>query len=175
MAFTLLLGGARSGKSTLAVEIASRHDGPVLFVATAEAGDDEMAARVRDHRAARPPTWETVERPTGLLDAIDEVRHDVFVVVDCLTLWVSNELGLGRSVTDVQLQAEGIAARLAERTGPSIVVSNEVGLGIVPVNELARTYRDLLGRVNGAFAARAERSYLVVAGLGLPLEAVTTA
>jgi adenosylcobinamide kinase / adenosylcobinamide-phosphate guanylyltransferase len=174
MAYTLLVGGARSGKSTLAVRMAAAYEGPVVFVATAEARDDEMTARINEHRATRPSTWATAEAPTDLASTIAGASDDAFVVLDCLTLWVSNELGAGAPAREVLAHADDVAGLLAERSSPSVVVSNEVGLGIVPVNELARTYRDLLGRVNTAFAARAARTLFVVAGLGLPLEAVTT-
>jgi adenosyl cobinamide kinase/adenosyl cobinamide phosphate guanylyltransferase len=173
MPFTFLLGGARSGKSSLAVRMASAFDGPVVVVATAEARDDDMAERIRAHREARPAAWETVEAPLGLLAAVEDVRMDAFVVLDCLTLWVSNALEAGASGDEVEGEARTLAPALAGRAAPSIVVSNEVGLGIVPANELARRYRDVLGRVNGAVAAEASRSLLVVAGRGLPLEEVT--
>jgi adenosyl cobinamide kinase/adenosyl cobinamide phosphate guanylyltransferase len=173
MPFTLLLGGARSGKSTLAVRLGSAFDGAVAVVATAEARDEDMAERIRAHRAARPAGWETVEAPLGLLAAIEEVREDAFLILDCLTLWVSNALEAGASGDEVEGEAGKLASALAGRRVPSVVVSNEVGLGIVPANELARRYRDVLGRVNAAFAAEASRSFLVVAGRGLPLEEVT--
>ena len=173
MPFTFLVGGARSGKSSLAVRLASAFDGPVVVVATAEARDEDMADRIRAHREARPAGWETVEAPLGLLAAIDGVREDAFVVLDCLTLWVSNALEEGATGNEVEGEARKLASALAGRAAPSVVVSNEVGLGIVPANELARRYRDLLGRVNTAFAAEAARSFLVVAGRGLPLEEAT--
>lgn len=173
MPYTFLVGGARSGKSTLAVRLASAFDGPVVVIATAEARDDEMAERIRAHRAARPSEWDVVEAPLGLLGAVEGVREDSSVIVDCLTLWVSNALEDGIADLDVEGEASKVVSVLASRAAPSIVVSNEVGLGIVPANELARRYRDVLGRVNAAFAAEAERSFLVVAGRGLPLQEVT--
>ncbi|HET8525693.1 MAG TPA: bifunctional adenosylcobinamide kinase/adenosylcobinamide-phosphate guanylyltransferase [Actinomycetota bacterium] len=173
MPYTFLVGGARSGKSTLAVSLASAFDGPVVVVATAEPRDHEMAERIRVHRAARPAGWEVVEAPLGLLGVIEGIPDDASVVLDCLTLWVSNALEDGAANEDVEGEARKVASALASRTAPSVVVSNEVGLGIVPANALARRYRDLLGRVNASFAAEASRSYLVVAGRGLPLEEVT--
>ena len=173
MPYTFLVGGARSGKSTLAVRLASAFDGPVVVVVTAEARDDEMAERIRAHQAARPSGWEVVEAPLGLLGALEGTRDEAGVILDCLTLWVSNALEDGASDDEIEGEASKAASVLAGRPAPSIVVSNEVGLGIVPVNELARRYRDLLGRVNASFAAEAERSFLVVAGRGLPLEEVT--
>lgn len=174
MPFTLLLGGARSGKSALAVRLASAIDGPVVVVATAEPRDDDMAERIRAHRAARPSGWETVESPLGLLETVDGIADGAFVILDCLTLWVSNALEAGTSPDEIVAEASAVAAALTARSTPSVVVSNEVGLGVVPANALARSYRDLLGRVNTAFAQRAARSYLVVAGRGLPLEEVTS-
>jgi adenosylcobinamide kinase / adenosylcobinamide-phosphate guanylyltransferase len=173
MPYTFLIGGARSGKSTLAVRLASAYDGPVVVIATAEARDDDMAARIRAHREARPAEWEVVEAPLGLLDAIERVRGGASVILDCLTLWVSNALEDGTADEDVEGEARKVASALASRQPPSIVVSNEVGLGIVPANELARRYRDVLGRVNASFAAEATIAYFVVAGRGLPLEEVT--
>jgi len=175
MPFTLLLGGARSGKSTLAVRLASAFEGPVVVVATAEPRDEEMAERIREHRAARPSGWRTIEAPLRLLQAVSRIDRATCVVLDCLTLWVSNALEAGSPERSITSEASSVAAGLADRPAPSVVVSNEVGLGIVPTSALARTYRDLLGRVNTTFAERAERSWFVVAGRGLPLEEVGSA
>jgi adenosylcobinamide kinase / adenosylcobinamide-phosphate guanylyltransferase len=168
MPLTLLIGGARSGKSALALSIA-RAERSVVFIATAEAGDDEMASRIERHRGERPQEWTTVEEPVELGRAIASADPDACVVVDCLTLWVANALDrLGAERTETAAIAE--AAIAAARPGPTIAITNEVGLGIVPDNPLARTYRDLLGRVNAVWAEAAERSYLVVAGKVVPLE-----
>ena len=172
MPYTFLIGGARSGKSSLAVRLASAVDGPVVVVATAEGRDDEMAERIRAHRASRPDGWETVEAPIELLDAVDGAGEDACVILDCLTLWVSNAIEAGASGEQIDAEARTVASILAGRPASSVVVSNEVGLGIVPANALARTYRDVLGRVNASFAAEASRSLFVVAGRGLPLEEV---
>lgn len=175
MAFTFLVGGARSGKSGLAVRSASNHDGPVVVLATAEARDDEMAERIRRHREARPRAWTMVEAPLGLAPVVRELRADAFVVLDCLSLWVSNAIEAGLDDDAIVLEAVEAASLLARRAPPAVVITNEVGLGIVPVNALARRYRDTLGRVNVAFADAASRSYFVVAGRALPLEDVTFA
>jgi adenosyl cobinamide kinase/adenosyl cobinamide phosphate guanylyltransferase len=172
MPYTFLVGGARSGKSTLAVRLASAFDCPVVVVATAEPLDDDMAERIRAHRASRPSEWGVVEAPLALLGAIEAVRDDASVLLDCLTLWVSNALEDGSTDEDIEGEASKVASALASRTQSSIVVSNEVGLGIVPANALARRFRDVLGRVNASFAAEADRSFFVVAGRGLPLEEV---
>ncbi len=145
----------------------------MVVVATAEARDDEMAERIRAHRAARPAGWSTVEAPLELLAAFERLDAGTCAILDCLTLWVSNALEAGWSEDEIDREARALASGLADRAGPAVVVSNEVGLGIVPANELARTYRDVLGRVNGSFASAASRSFLVVAGRGLPLAEVT--
>src|SRR4029453_18450632 len=132
-----------------------------------------MAERIRAHRSARPPEWEVVEAPMGLLGAIEGTSGDTSVILDCITLWGANALAEGPSGGDILGEARKGASTLATRAAPSVVVSNEVGLGIVPANELARRYRDLLGRVNASFAAGASRCFFVVAGRGLPLEEVT--
>jgi len=173
MPYTFLVGGARSGKSTLAVRLASVFDGPVVVVATAEARDDEMLDRIRAHRSARPAEWVTTEAPLHPLAAVEGVDEKACLILDCLTLWVSNALEAGGSADEIDDEARTLGSILAERDAPSVVVSNEVGLGIVPANELARRYRDVLGRVNSSFAARASTSFLVVAGRGLPLQEVT--
>jgi len=175
MAYTFLLGGARSGKSSLAVRLAASASVPVVVIATAEGRDEEMAERIAAHRASRPSDWETVEAPVGLLEAVTGVPVDTCVILDCLTLWVSNALEVGMSEDQIADEASAVAASLGHRPGQGVVVSNEVGLGIVPMNELARAYRDVLGRVNATFAEEAARALFVVAGRGLPLEEVTLA
>jgi adenosyl cobinamide kinase/adenosyl cobinamide phosphate guanylyltransferase len=175
VAFTFLVGGVRSGKSGLALRLASKHDGPVVVLATAEARDDEMAERIRRHRDARPETWTTVESSLGLAPVVRDLRVDAFVILDCLSLWVSNAIEAEIDDDTIVDEAIETASLLAGRAPPAVVVSNEVGLGIVPVNALARRYRDTLGRVNSAFADAASRSYFVVAGRALPLDDVTIA
>lgn len=166
---TLLLGGARSGKSDLAVRLGTEHAGPVTFVATAEPLDDDMAARIDRHRADRPPTWPTVERPR--FDAADCAALDGqdLLIVDCLTLLVSNLL---LAEAPVEPHVSALADALAARPGPTIVVSNEVGMGVHPETPLGRAYRDELGLANRQVAERATTSVLIVAGRALPLEAV---
>jgi adenosyl cobinamide kinase/adenosyl cobinamide phosphate guanylyltransferase len=170
MGFVLLLGGARSGKSSLAVRLATDSGSPVTFVATGAAGDVEMADRIRAHREQRPATWTTVDAPIDLLAAIT-AAPDEFLVVDCLTLWVSNLLGEGVGADEVRLAAGRVADEMARRRG--VVVSNEVGLGIVPANDLARAFRDLLGSVNARFAECAERALFMVAGRAIELNATS--
>jgi adenosylcobinamide kinase / adenosylcobinamide-phosphate guanylyltransferase len=155
----LYLGGARSGKSRLAAERATASGAPVTFIATGEPGDEEMAARIELHKRERPSEWTTVEEPLELHAAIESAPARACVVVDCLSLWVANVLEQGRKA-DLSVPV---------RPGPTIAVSNEVGLGIVPTNQRARTYRDVLGRVNAAWAAAADEAYFVVAGKALRL------
>ena len=169
MPLTLLLGGARSGKSDLAVRMAAAWAGPVAFLATAEGRDEEMTERIARHRAGRPAGWETVEAPRELESALAGAREDAFVVCDCLTLWVANLVEAGLADGAVERRAEAAAAAAAARAAPTVAVSNEVGWGLVPAEPLGRRYRDLLGRVNLTWAAAAEVALLLVAGRALPL------
>ncbi len=170
MALTVLLGGARSGKSSLAIELATAAGGPVTFVATGEPLDNEMAERIERHRAERPADWVTVEEPYALADALAGVDPGDTVVVDCLTLWVANALERADEPARILETAAGTARAAADRPGLTIAISNEVGLGIVPMTELGRAYRDLLGSVNRVWVDASERALFVVAGRGLRLE-----
>jgi adenosyl cobinamide kinase/adenosyl cobinamide phosphate guanylyltransferase len=170
MALELLLGGARSGKSALAVRRAAASGRPVVFVATGEARDAEMAERIARHRAERPPGWRTVEEPLALEAAVAGAPREACLVVDCLSLWVANALERGDGDAEVEGAAARAAALAARRPGPGVVVSNEVGLGLVPMEPLGRRYRDVLGRVNATWARAADRAALVVAGRVLALE-----
>ena len=159
---TFVLGGARSGKSRHAEALIRRHPAPWRYVATAEALDDEMAARVAEHRARRPDGWLTTEAPLDLADALAAVPAGQPVLVDCLTLWLSNLILAGR---DLDAESRRLAAVLAAPRGPWVAVSNEVGFGIVPDNALARRFRDAAGRLNQIVAAAAGEVFLVAAGL----------
>jgi adenosyl cobinamide kinase/adenosyl cobinamide phosphate guanylyltransferase len=169
MPLVLLIGGARSGKSFLAVRLGRASGRGVVFVATAEPRDDEMAARIRRHRAERPRDWKVVEEPIDLRGAVEKVGPDAFVVVDCLSLWVANLLELGWSPEAIEDEAGVVAVLAAGRKGSTVAVTNEVGLGIVPATPLGRAYRDALGCVNAVWAAAADEAALVVAGRLLPL------
>ena len=169
MGFTFLVGGARSGKSSLAVRLAAESGRTVVFVATSEARDEEMAARIERHRGERPPEWSIVEAPLDLAGALAAVEDEACIVLDCLTLWTSNALEAGWSDEAVAEAAAEVAGLAASRAAPTVVVSNEVGLGIVPDTPLGRRYRDLHGRVNAIFAGAAERACLVVTGRALEL------
>jgi adenosylcobinamide kinase/adenosylcobinamide-phosphate guanylyltransferase len=172
MPLTVLLGGARSGKSRIAVELGRRWEGTIAVIATGEAGDEEMAERIRRHRAARPGTWRTIEEPIELADAIARVPGEWFLIVDCLTLWVSNLVDLGVDDDAVETRAAEATKLAAVREGPTVAVTNEVGSGVVPVNALARRYADTLGRVNSIWVEAATESFLIVAGRVVPLASV---
>ncbi|MBF8284067.1 MAG: cobP [Anaerolineales bacterium] len=167
---TLILGGARSGKSAYAQRLAAERGNDVLYVATAEAGDDEMAARIAAHRAERPAHWRTLEAPRQVGSAIRVVAGDAGVVlIDCLTLLASNVIvPLPEPVAaEAALIAEvdGLLAAYAASQAQWIVISNEVGLGLVPPFPLGRAYRDALGRANQRLAAAADEVVFMVAGL----------
>jgi adenosylcobinamide kinase/adenosylcobinamide-phosphate guanylyltransferase len=174
----LVLGGARSGKSTFAQNLAQQMGGQnVLFVATAEARDEEMRLRVEKHRQARPAGWRTLEAQRHVGQIVLE-NHDGAgaILVDCLTVLISNRvLEFGDAFSPeaeaaVRGEAEALVECARSVTGAFIVVSNEVGMGLVPPYPLGRAYRDLLGKVNQTLAARANRVYLLVAGLPVELK-----
>lgn len=168
MPLVFLCGGARSGKSVLAVRLAQARSASVVMIATAEALDDEMAARIEQHRRERPD-WETIEAALELESAIDSVPDETTAIIDCLTVWVSNLLLTDPDSDRILERAATLADRVRRRAGLTIAVSNEVGMGIVPDNALARRYRDLLGSVNATWAVAADDAYLLVAGRLLPL------
>ncbi|MGF7173702.1 bifunctional adenosylcobinamide kinase/adenosylcobinamide-phosphate guanylyltransferase [Azospirillum doebereinerae] len=160
---TLVLGGARSGKSRYAEGLVTALGGPRVYIATARIWDDEMAERVAAHRGDRGPGWTTVEEPLDLTGALRRHAADgTGVLVDCLTLWLTNLL---MAEADVESQTAALVAALAGLPGRVVLVSNEVGLGIVPDNALARRFRDHAGRLHQAVAAVAPRVVLTVAGL----------
>ena len=169
---TLLTGGARSGKSSLAERLARGAGGPVQFIATAEAGDDDMADRIARHQADRPAHWGLVEEPIELEAALAATAGDAVVIVDCLTLWTSNLFFAECTADQVVQAASGAARTAAKRTAPTLVVTNEVGFGLHPPTEIERRYRDVLGRVNRVWAERADRSWLVIAGRVVPTQDV---
>jgi adenosyl cobinamide kinase/adenosyl cobinamide phosphate guanylyltransferase len=163
---TLVLGGARSGKSRLAEGLIAALPPPWTYIATAEAGDAEMAARIEGHRARRGGAWRTVEASRNLAQALSACGAEP-VLVDCLTLWLSN---LMLAEADVDAEIAQLERTLAAAGGPRVVVANEVGSGIVPGTPLGRRFRDLQGVLNQRIAARADRVILTVAGLPLALK-----
>jgi len=165
---TLVLGGARSGKSAYAERLIAARDGAPVYIATAEPGDDEMAERIAAHRARRGEGWRTIEAPIELAGALRaEARPGNAVLVDCLTIWLSNLLFAAR---DIDADMAGLMDALSEVEGPVVLVSNEVGLGIVPENALARAFRDHAGRLNQMVAQAADEVVLVTAGLPMTLK-----
>jgi adenosylcobinamide kinase/adenosylcobinamide-phosphate guanylyltransferase len=185
----LILGGARSGKSACAEQLAAERGHPVLYVATATAGDDEMAARIAAHRAQRPADWRTIEAPAEMAEAIrTNANSGDAVLLDCLTLWVSNvilrEIGdadidtmpaetwaaLETSLVD---EVHALIAAARDRDLTLVLVSNEVGMGVVPPFPLGRRFQDILGRVNQAVAATSDTVLLMIAGIPVDLRALT--
>ena len=140
---------------------------PWIYVATAEARDEEMAERIAAHKARRAAGWQTVEAPHELSGALRTAPADAAVLIDCLTLWLSN---LMESESDIEAQTAELQEALAERPGPTVIVSNEVGLGIVPDNALARRFRDLQGSLNQQLASQAERVIMMVAGIAVAVK-----
>jgi adenosylcobinamide kinase / adenosylcobinamide-phosphate guanylyltransferase len=164
VALTVLIGGARAGKSSLATRMAESTGLPVVFIATAEAGDKEMEERISRHRACRPAHWTTLEEPLDLSRALELTGPDCAVIVDCLTLWVSNLILRAHDSEDIENRAAFAADIAAQREAPTFVVTNEVGSGVHPNTELGRRFRDLLGRVNAIWTQPTADAFLVVAG-----------
>jgi len=165
---TLVLGGARSGKSRHAEALVMAAATEALLIATAEPGDEEMRQRIAAHRARRDPRWQVIEEPLALAPRLcAEARPERVVLVDCLTLWLSNVMLAGQ---DAAAAIAALVAALPTSAGPVVMVANEVGLGIVPDNPLARAFRDHAGRLNSAIAAAADRVYFLAAGLPLILK-----
>jgi adenosyl cobinamide kinase/adenosyl cobinamide phosphate guanylyltransferase len=171
MTLTLLVGGARSGKSSLAVDIGHRHTAAgisVTYLATAPLLDDDMTARAERHQAERPTEWATIEEQTDLIGALARIDRGL-AIIDCLTLWTSNLMWSGYDDDAIGVHAEQAAAAAAQRPEPTVAVTNEVGLGVHPETELGRRYRDVLGRVNQTWARAAHTTLLLVAGKAIEL------
>jgi adenosylcobinamide kinase/adenosylcobinamide-phosphate guanylyltransferase len=167
---TMLTGGARSGKSRFALELAGRHPAPRVFVATAEACDAEMADRIARHRAERGTGWQTVEAPLDLAGALRSLPAETDVaVVDCLTVWLGN-LMHHRGERESYAEVAGLLATIEQPPCDLILVTNELGMSIIPDNPLARRFRDVAGRLNQEVARRAGRVLLMVSGLPLALK-----
>ena len=178
----LIIGGARSGKSRFAQELALKLGEPVLFVATAEAGDEEMRRRIEEHQRSRPAAWSTLEITTHIGNQIvQNIGGAKVVIVDCITLLVNNIFSQHSYQTDEQIDASLVEKEVTSEIGELvecinrvdasfILVTNEVGTGLVPVSIVGRLYRDLLGKANQMLAEHADEIYLMVAGLPIPIK-----
>jgi adenosylcobinamide kinase/adenosylcobinamide-phosphate guanylyltransferase len=171
----LITGGARAGKSSYAQKLAADIGGRVLFVATAEAKDEDMRLRIEKHKKSRPESWDTLESPVEVAKAIGKKDGDYTVVlVDCITMLVSNvmlQAGNEKSAeSEVLKEIDSLISIMNSKTAAYILVSNEVGWGIVPDNELSRNYRDLLGRANQLLAQHADEVYLMVSGIPVKIK-----
>ncbi len=164
---TLVLGGARSGKSAYAEGLLTSIPGPWAYVATAEAFDDEMRDRIKHHKSRRGSGWVDHETPLEIADTLANRTAEVPALVDCLTLWLSNLMHAERTIPEA---TDALLGAISKRIAPCVMVSNEVGLGIVPDNALARAFRDEAGRLNQKIAAAADRVVFVAAGLPLTLK-----
>jgi adenosylcobinamide kinase / adenosylcobinamide-phosphate guanylyltransferase len=164
---TFVLGGARSGKSRYAEELVASAPAPWIYVATAQALDEEMTQRIAEHKARRDGRWQTVEVPRDLPGALGGAPSGASMLVDCVTLWLSNLL---LAQADIEAEMGRLDNALPRRQGTTVLVGNEVGFGIVPDNALARRFRDLQGALNQRLAARADRVVLMVAGLPLTVK-----
>jgi len=175
--FTLITGGARSGKSRFAELLAAHAKRPVIYIATAQIGDEEMALRVKKHQQQRPSTWRLIEEPRNIRDTLIQLKdEDVIILLDCVTLWLTNLLLADGDLFNKELEPQILdvvkdVAQLAREIKPQVIfVSNEVGQGIVPEYPLARAYRDLAGRSNQILAHSADQVYMVVAGFPLEIK-----
>lgn len=170
---TLILGGAKSGKTTMALELCGRYPASRLYLATAEAGDNEMKERIKRHQAERGPEWFTVEEsldPAGIISGLEKDYASV-VLLDCLTLWLSNLLaGSGMNVDEAVDRVKKLSDAIASAPCPVVIVSNDVGMGIVPGNRLARDFRDASGLAHQILAKCAKEVFMVTAGLAQKLK-----
>jgi adenosylcobinamide kinase / adenosylcobinamide-phosphate guanylyltransferase len=182
MTITLITGGARSGKSTLAQEIAQKNGRQVLFVATAEAGDLEMQRRIEAHKKSRPAGWKTLEIQTRIGSRIlEQAASARTVVIDCITLLISNVIGKFDEKSEPAEVDKAITSEIKELINcmnkckaDFIIVTNEVGLGIIPGDYISRLYRDLLGKANRLLAERADNVYFMVAGIPMAVKGKKT-
>lgn len=166
MSLILVLGGARSGKSRFALKLCEDKEA-VAFIATALPLDSEMEERIKRHKVERPSHWKTIEEPIDLLKALKDASSSLYIIIDCLTMWVSNLLERNSDEEIIELAKE-VSLFSKEIKGNVIAISNEVGLGIVPEYPIGRRYRDLLGKVNQIFAENADKVFFMIAGI--PLE-----
>jgi len=162
-----VLGGARSGKSTYGEKLLKESGKPMFYIATGEARDDEMAERIAHHQERRGPEWETIEARLDVCGALSQIGSEKIVLLDCVTLWVSNMMAEGR---DVEGEVQKLCDLLGGLACDVVIVSNEVGLGIVPDNALARVFRDEAGRANQMIAKACDKVVFMAAGLALVMK-----
>lgn len=168
---TLILGGARSGKSQFALKLARQTAGSVVFIATATVSDKEMGKRIKLHRKNRPSHWRTIEEPKKLSFLVKRApKKTDLIIIDCLTIFISNLLLEGRSDYSIQNEVNSVLSTIRKSGFDSLIVSNEAGMGIVPDNPLARRFRDLAGRINQSIAAASDEAYFIVSGLPLKIK-----
>lgn len=168
---TFLLGGARSGKSQFALESAKKAGKSVLFVATAIPFDEEMRRRIRLHRKNRPSHWKTAEAPKGLCALLKKIPKKIdLVIIDCITIYISNLLLENKPDSFIEKEVISILNTLKKSSLNCIIVSNEVGMGIVPENALARKFRDLAGKINQLIANASQEAYFIISGVPLKLK-----
>lgn len=164
---TIVIGGARSGKSTFAERLVRFYGKSKIYIATAQTADSEMSDRIDRHRQQRGADWHTIESPLDLTSVLAGADSDQAILIDCLTLWLSNHLCAG---TDIETESDRLLTAIANCDAKVVVVSNEVGQGIVPENALARRFRDAQGRLNQRLAAQCQLAVLIAAGLPLVLK-----
>ena len=169
----LVVGGCRSGKSSFAIELAQKLGRERSFLATAQAYDDEMSERIRRHKLERDNSWRTIEEPVDILSALE--NHGPFEVLlfDCLTLWISNLMINNLEDTEIYRQTDLVITGLRERCQNAVIVSNEVGMGVVPENKMARRFRDLTGRCHQIIKQHAKETYVMAVGTPIPLNRLT--
>ena len=169
--FIFILGGARSGKSAYALNLAKERSRKVIYIATAEAGDSEMRSRISKHKAFRPRYWKTIEEPLDLIAALKKHKHKYqVIIIDCLTLYLSNLMHKGLTRAAVIKKIKDTTGYIKAMRESVIVISNEVGLGIVPENRLAREFRDIAGLTNQIMARAADEAVFIQAGIPLKLK-----
>lgn len=162
----LIIGGARSGKSTYALKLAHNKTGTTAFIATCEPKDTEMKKRISLHRAARPKNWTTLEVPCNITQCLKNIKPEVkTLVIDCLTLWITNLMMKNSTAPLIEKETKAMLTALKKMKTSAILVTNEVGLGIVPANKLARDFRDISGRVNQMAAEASNETYFMIAGI----------
>lgn len=170
--FSLLVGGARSGKSDLAVKLGEAWSGDVIVAATAEASDDDMDRRIMRHKDDRPEHWGLIESPHLSAHDVVSVEPGTLLIVDCITMLVNNLMFADKTERQIDEHAAILSHAFVSRADPTIVITNEVGLGVHPETALGRQYRDILGRFNQRLASRAQTTLFVAAGRVAPLEAL---